>query len=606
MPSGLQPDGQHYCKPCKRGFAEWDSYFEHLKAMRAKKDPKHICCIHCGQRFKTEKAQSQHSHPQPQRLWCPGCNAGPFAQPSAVIRHIENGKCPRIDSDMLNKKTEEMTKFSRDLEAMTHRPVRGNFANHINPGKPGYFKGDVWATDDEGSIPAALDARGVWEVEQITRDGTLLVDNHMQPVSGLKELDKIARESAKRVQSSAGSDVKDATSSGLWEDTTNSLIGGNSKDNARSALLDTTSSLADFLHRRDVASEGSNCGSAPRTKDTVMPWTLGDAASSHAGTEAPTLLGGSGIREWLLESKKATPAATQPSTRINTWIDSIAIAGGGPAATPSAASIDEVDRPVDQDAPSKLLSDWAKTTSGSDNPSELVSLAETSTPKLPGSVGVADWSVKSVTPSGQTAGTLGTLSESADHEVSATDDTTGVWSADPNVASTRWPTAQEMASIPERDLNPTYDAKHPLHPDHPSFNVEKFRNLYDGYSCPMPFCIKVFKGASGGKALIRHLRGPSHGNEKITCPRCHKLFKTRASALAHAEAINSRCSTRKYSDYDAYMDQLTSGLVNVNLDRHVDGTKIFITPESAWDEYGGSKGAVKASKPPATQKVGFW
>lgn len=60
MPSGLQPDGQHYCKPCKRGFAEWDSYFEHLKAMRAKKDPKHICCIHCGQRFKTEKAQSQH------------------------------------------------------------------------------------------------------------------------------------------------------------------------------------------------------------------------------------------------------------------------------------------------------------------------------------------------------------------------------------------------------------------------------------------------------------------------------------------------------------------------------------------------------------------
>lgn len=54
------------------------------------------------------------------------------------------------------------------------------------------------------------------------------------------------------------------------------------------------------------------------------------------------------------------------------------------------------------------------------------------------------------------------------------------------------------------------------------------------------------------------------------------------------------------------MDQLTSGLVNVNLDRHVDGTKIFITPESAWDEYGGSKGAVKASKPPATQKVGFW
>jgi len=240
---------------------------------------------------------------------------------------------------MLNKKTEEMTKFSRDLEAMTHRPVRGNFANHINPGKPGYFKGDVWATDDEGSIPAALDARGVWEVEQITRDGTLLVDNHMQPVSGLKELDKIARESAKRVQSYAGSDVKDATSSGLWEDTTNSLIGGNSKDNARSALLDTTSSLADFLHRRDVASEGSNSGSAPRTKDTVMPWTLGDAASSHAGTEAPTLLGGSGIREWLLESKKATPAATQPSTRINTWIDSITIEGGGPAATPSAASI---------------------------------------------------------------------------------------------------------------------------------------------------------------------------------------------------------------------------------------------------------------------------
>ncbi|UNI19659.1 Protein S-acyltransferase [Purpureocillium takamizusanense] len=611
MPSGLQVDGRYYCKPCKCAFAEWDTYFEHVKVMRAKRDPRHICCIHCGQRFKTERAQGKHvleCHPQPQQLKCAGCGDGPFASASALLRHIEGKKCPRVTSAMLNQKAEERTKFTRDLEAMTHRRVRGNFADYINPGKPGYYKGDIWETNDNGSAPAALDARGVWEVEQIARDGTLLVDHQMQPFSGLTELDEIARQSAKRVESSAGSNVKDVTPSDLWEDTTNSVAGGHAKNNASGSLKDTASNLADFLRRRDVASEGSNTGSALRAKDNVMAWTVDDAATSQAGTEAPTLLGGSGVKDWLFESKKPDSAKGQstetlPSRRIATWIDSVAIKRGANAATSTPTSMKEENWLVKQDVSSDLPGYLRAASNQSDSTSELISLAGTSTPRLPGSLGVADWSLAA---SDKAASTSGALIDLPSHETAKTDETKGVWSLDPNVVSTRWPTAEEMASIPEQDLNPTYDSKHPLHPDNPAFKIERCRNLYNGYTCPMPFCYKVFNGANGGRALIGHLRGSSHGSEKITCPRCHKLFKTRASALAHAEAINSRCSTRHSKDYDAYVDQLTSGLVNVNLDRNMDGTKIYITPESAWDEYGGPKGVVQASKQPAHQKVEFW
>lgn len=110
----------------------------------------------------------------------------------------------------------------------------------------------------------------------------------------------------------------------------------------------------------------------------------------------------------------------------------------------------------------------------------------------------------------------------------------------------------------------------PLHASHmPMDPFHKSRLTVDS---------KVFKT---GNALKGHLNGTYHGDTKYQCPACHRIFKSLTAITQHAEASGAKCHLRESSDYNAYMDQLTAGLVDVALDRHEDGTIKFQTSEAA-------------------------
>ena len=115
--------------------------------------------------------------------------------------------------------------------------------------------------------------------------------------------------------------------------------------------------------------------------------------------------------------------------------------------------------------------------------------------------------------------------------------------------------------------------------------------MVDGMAQSLTRRRKVFKVA---KALVGHLRGPYHGDQKFTCPRCYKVFKSLTAVTAHVEAPNSRCVSRNCDDYNTYLDQLTSGLINVDGAKNADGTNKYVTPDTAWSYYGGSE---KAKRP---------
>ena len=110
------------------------------------------------------------------------------------------------------------------------------------------------------------------------------------------------------------------------------------------------------------------------------------------------------------------------------------------------------------------------------------------------------------------------------------------------------------------------------------------------HSCTDICARKGFKKAGG---LIAHLRSPAHGTKTYTCPYCYKRFKTLAAVTAHSESSSLRCNIRSTDGYDAYMDQLTGGIIDVDLDRHEDGTLRYKTSEAAWKTFGsnGNTGA---------------
>lgn len=94
---------------------------------------------------------------------------------------------------------------------------------------------------------------------------------------------------------------------------------------------------------------------------------------------------------------------------------------------------------------------------------------------------------------------------------------------------------------------------------------------------------KTFKTKGG---LIGHLRSPAHSGKKYRCPYCLKDFTSLTAITQHAEDTGSRCRIRYSDNYDAYMDQLTAGLVDVSLDRHEDGTLKYNTTEKAQEAFG--------------------
>ena len=60
MDRPLQEDTRCFCKPCKRYFPDWETFFKHKKNMRKNGAPHHVHCSFCGADFVTEAAEWTH------------------------------------------------------------------------------------------------------------------------------------------------------------------------------------------------------------------------------------------------------------------------------------------------------------------------------------------------------------------------------------------------------------------------------------------------------------------------------------------------------------------------------------------------------------------
>ncbi|KAF7552021.1 hypothetical protein G7046_g7555 [Stylonectria norvegica] len=118
------------------------------------------------------------------------------------------------------------------------------------------------------------------------------------------------------------------------------------------------------------------------------------------------------------------------------------------------------------------------------------------------------------------------------------------------------------------------------HPDHPEFNVARYYVTYsEKFSCPKDYCTKVFKNANG---IIGHLKSPAHSGEKYTCPVCLRNFTALSAITQHVESNGTFCKIRETDDYDPYLNQLTAGLVDIDIENlNDDGTLKYRTTENA-------------------------
>lgn len=77
-------------------------------------------------------ADGEQFHAQEQNLTCQACGAGPFARAAALMGHIEQGQCTRLDLSTIDQRRGERTEFSRQLEELTEQPVKHSFSRYID------------------------------------------------------------------------------------------------------------------------------------------------------------------------------------------------------------------------------------------------------------------------------------------------------------------------------------------------------------------------------------------------------------------------------------------------------------------------------------------
>ena len=92
---------------------------------------------------------SQH-HPHAQELDCPGCGRGPFFRISQLMAHIESGDCTRINIAKIEEVREKKQEFGQKLEALSQRPVRGNYDKFMPSSQPGNYTTPIpWVPQKE-------------------------------------------------------------------------------------------------------------------------------------------------------------------------------------------------------------------------------------------------------------------------------------------------------------------------------------------------------------------------------------------------------------------------------------------------------------------------
>ncbi|KAH7165741.1 putative C2H2 finger domain protein [Dactylonectria macrodidyma] len=157
------------------------------------------------------------------------------------------------------------------------------------------------------------------------------------------------------------------------------------------------------------------------------------------------------------------------------------------------------------------------------------------------------------------------------------------------------PTKEQLEAATAPSAKMAFEALDPNHPDHRSFNSARYYcSVTEKFLCPKPRCVKTFKKAGG---LIGHLRSPAHSSAKYRCPYCLNTFGSLTAMTQHAESSGVRCRIRESDDYNSYLDQLTSGIVDISPTRNEDGTVKYETTDVAREAFrpGSTKAGSTAS-----------
>lgn len=161
-----------FCEYCNMDFKDYNDHLAHrIEIDKTENDEAHITCWHCGLDAHTRKARDFHviqAHPMKQELYCPICeDMEPFTSAADFMRHLEQGRCPRIDPSGLKgvKKHKEFLK-----EALAN---------------PQYFEADFQDEDDDNcGADAAEGDGGVALLDSDLPDiGSMSLHPALQPVS---------------------------------------------------------------------------------------------------------------------------------------------------------------------------------------------------------------------------------------------------------------------------------------------------------------------------------------------------------------------------------------------------------------------------------------
>lgn len=148
----------------------------------------------------------------------------------------------------------------------------------------------------------------------------------------------------------------------------------------------------------------------------------------------------------------------------------------------------------------------------------------------------------------------------------------------PHAADARRPSSQQLEAATRPSERTLFESMDPDDPGNPYFDAEKYySSIIEQYICPKLGCGKVFK--TSGR-LVGHLRSPAHGDKTYRCPYCLKMFKTLTAITSHAESSSMNCRIRETDGYNAFLDQLTAGMVDVG-GQNEDGTLQYTAAKSA-------------------------
>lgn len=89
--------------------------------------------------------------------------------------------------------------------------------------------------------------------------------------------------------------------------------------------------------------------------------------------------------------------------------------------------------------------------------------------------------------------------------------------------------------------------------------------------------------------MVAHLLSTAHNDRTWVCPSCLKGYKSLTAITMHAETPGN-CAIRENPEFDAYLDQLTAGLVAMDADRREDGSIVYKMAEKAKETIKAAKG----------------